>query len=63
MTDTERSSTCLLLEIMRYRRGIGKYDFSSLPVGERGAATMEAWEKIESEVDAHLNSLGLNTHE
>jgi hypothetical protein len=47
-------STLLLREVMAYRRGEGRYNFSRLPYDERGIACLEAWESLEKRIDAHL---------
>ena len=50
-------STVLLREVMAYRRGEGRYNFSRLPYDERGIACLEAWESLEKRIDAHLANI------
>jgi hypothetical protein len=52
-------SDALLADVVRYRRGLGRYNFSRLPDDERGIAALEAWEELETRIDAHLHAVGI----
>ena len=49
----------LLADVMRYRRGLGRYNFSRLPDEERSIAALEAWEELETRIEAHLHAVGI----
>ena len=49
----------LLADVMRYRRGVGGYNISPLPDGQRGIAALEAWEELENRINAHLYAVGI----
>jgi len=49
----------LLADVMRYRRGLGRYNFSLLPDDQRGLAALEAWEELENRINAHLYAVGI----
>jgi hypothetical protein len=49
-------STLLLREVLAYRHGEGKYNFSRLPDEERGIASLEAWESLETRIESHLSN-------
>ena len=49
----------LLADVMRYRRGLGRYNFSLLPDDQRGIAALEAWEELENRINAHLYAVGI----
>lgn len=52
-------SDALLADVMRYRRGLGRYNFSLLPDDQRGIAALEAWEELENRINAHLYAVGI----
>ena len=43
-----------LEEVLRYRRGEGKYRFAGLPDLERECAMFDAWQEVEAKCDAAL---------
>jgi hypothetical protein len=47
----------LLQEILDYRKGKGKYNFSKLPSQKRGDACFDAWENLEYRIGNYLDSL------
>lgn len=50
----------LLAEVMRYRRGIGRYNFSMLKSdGQRYLAAIEAWEELEPKIENRINEVGI----
>jgi len=49
----------LLADVMRYRRGVGRFNFSRLPDDERSLAALEAWEELENRINAHLYAVGI----
>jgi hypothetical protein len=50
----------LLAEVMRYRRGIGCYDFSTLKSdGQRYLAAIEAWKELEPKIEHRLYKVGI----
>lgn len=49
----------LLADVMRYRRGLGRYNFSRLPDDQRDIAALEAWEELEDRINAHLYAVGI----
>jgi hypothetical protein len=50
----------LLAEVMRYRRGIGRYNFSMLKSdGQRDLAAIEAWEELEPKIENRINEVGI----
>lgn len=53
------AADALLADVVRYRRGLGRYDFSRLSDDERGIATLEAWEELETRINTHLHTVGI----
>lgn len=45
-----------LAEILRYHRGLGKYDFSKFSGQERDVARLESWEKLQDQIIIALAS-------
>lgn len=43
-----------LREVMRFRRGEGKYNFQRLPESERDLAYIEEWEGVENMISAAI---------
>ena len=53
------SPVTLLADVMRYRRGLGRYDFGKMPTDARPIYAMEAWEELESRIDEALSKAGM----
>jgi hypothetical protein len=43
-----------LEEVLRYRRGEGKYYFANLPADERENVMFDAWQEVEAKLSAAL---------
>jgi len=41
----------LLVDVLNYRRGLGRYDLSKLPEDERSITALVAWEELESRIE------------
>ena len=46
--------TDILRAIIRYRRGLGEYNFKSLSLDDRLIAQHDAWMEIESRIEAYI---------
>lgn len=44
----------LLAEVLSYRRGKGKYNFSRLNENDRANAAYDAWCELENRIEQHL---------
>jgi len=49
-----KDALSLLADVIKYRRGIGKYDFSRLPDQEGENAAFDAWMELENRILAIL---------
>lgn len=58
-----QKSLALLSDVIRYRRGLGKYNFSRLIGQERDIAALEAWEQLEIEIEVFLFQQGVSHDE
>lgn len=50
----------VLADVLRYRRGLGRYNFSRLSEEDRGIAAMEAWEELEKRIATELWKAGVS---
>jgi hypothetical protein len=51
--------TGLLADVLRYRRGLGRYNLSRLPEDQRSIAALEAWEELETRIENALSKAGV----
>ena len=53
------SCMSVLADVLRYRRGLGRYNMSKFPYKERGVRTIEAWEELETRIERTLSEAGV----
>lgn len=51
IAEASRCAKWLLDEVIRYRRGLGRYDFSRYPSDERETRAIDAWAEIEAQIE------------
>lgn len=51
--------SALLADVLRYRRGLGRYNFSNLKSQDRAMAALEAWEELETRIEITLSNAGV----
>jgi hypothetical protein len=52
-------SSELLADVLRYRRGLGRYNYSRLPDDQRSITALEAWEELETRIENTLSKAGV----
>lgn len=57
-TDEINPPIFLLLDVMRYYRGIGRFDFSGMNESDRSIAALEAWKELEGKIMKELSECG-----
>lgn len=56
---SDGAGVILLADVLRYRRGLGRYNLSRLPDDQRSIAALEAWEELETRIENALLRAGV----